>query len=281
MCMSSSPSVMSDTLIYSGEGTFNNKYVHVLAYQNKAFNASKTPNAMILPFPTNQEMNQYNIIDTSSFKSFLSEIAAATKIQTRALNSGMLGSRSFAKAALIFNSGSYTVVLAHDVKDVQEALTKIPENKRPVITEEFLSGYGAMYPNQPIAVCCWENSVKAEPLLWWYEPKEKGSLFVPTMDAHDGNAPNLHDIVNTDHIISLGSTIQEVNSSPVYYSSNIPKNIKTLLPTKVSGGKLTGKLMNGDMWADTESLASKTLLSRGNFLTKTAASIKIDLMGWS
>src|SRR5271154_7122843 len=79
MCMSSSPSVMSNTTIYAGEATHNDEQVHVLAYQNNAASLTNKPNAMILPFPAAKQMGQENVIDTRPFKSFLKDITNASR----------------------------------------------------------------------------------------------------------------------------------------------------------------------------------------------------------
>jgi hypothetical protein len=281
MCMSARPSVMSRTLIYSGEAIHNEKYVHVLAYQNSA--NSQGPNAMILPFPTSQEMGPENIVDTTQFSRFLKDITNASRIDTL---SDMLGgrlnsTRSFTKAAVIIESGSYTVVLAHDPKDIPDTLAKLPENKRVEISDAFLEGYAALYPDQPIAVCCWNGNIKAEPLLWWYEPADKDNLFIPTMDAHDGNAPVPNSLVGVDHNISVGSTIQDYKGAQVTYSNLLSSQVKSLLPTSVFGTKIaTPMLNNGDMWAKTASMDHKITMNRGMFATKQISALGFRMLGW-
>jgi hypothetical protein len=281
MCMSARPSSMSKTLIYSGEAIHNEKYVHVLAYQNSAI--SLGPNAMILPFPTLQEMGPENIVDTTQFSRFLKDITDASRMDTF---SDMLGgrlnsTRSFAKAAVIIESGSYTVVLAHDPKDIPDTLAKLPENKRVEISDAFLEGYAALYPDQPIAVCCWNGNIKAEPLLWWYEPSDKDNLFIPTMDAHDGNAPVVGALVETDHNISVGSTIQDYNGCKVSYSNLLSSQLKNLLPTSVFGTKITTPMINnGDMWTKTANMDAKITLNRGLFLNKNISSFGFRMLGW-
>jgi hypothetical protein len=272
---------MSDTLLYSGEGTYNDKYVHVMAYQNSAYNLSNVANAMILPFPTSQEMNENNIIDTTTFSSFLKNISDATKLHSKmlggfALNSDKLGSRSFK----VFDKGSYTVVLANDLNKIQDALQFVPEHKRPIITDEFLEGYGSLYKDLPVAICCWAGNVKAEPLLWWYEPKDKETFFIPTMDAHDGKAPMPRVTVDTDHIISVGSAVNDLSTSKVYYNQKIPTSVAGLLPTSVYGTKINFGIPNGDMWIDVRQPGHFPLLNRGLFNTREVFARDIRMDGW-
>lgn len=249
MCCTFEKSEMSNTRIYVGEAVRQGKLVHVLAYQNNAI--SNGPNAMVLPFPTDVKMGQENVIDTTKFKTFLEDIGEATRHITKSAGRrGMtLGADSFDMddRAEVFDSGSYTIILAANVWQIPEALTRVPAEKRPNVTSDFLIGYSELYKGQPIAVCCWDGSIEAEPMMWWYEPSDSSTLFIPTMDAHDGRAPKLGAKVYTDHMISVGSTTGNLGSSVRYRDpKNIPLEVKELLPLQVHGKKLYDRLPNGD-----------------------------------
>lgn len=284
MCCTFVESKMSNTLIYTGEGQRNGKTVHVLAYQNVAENLSNAPNAMVIPFPASAPMNENNVIDTSKFKDFLRNITDATKIRTR----GMLGGNMAKSAsfdlndddALVFDVGSYTVVLAEKVSQIPAALSRVPDHKRPAMSYKFLSGYEKLYPNQPVAVCCWSGTLEAEPLLWWYEPKDSSVLFAPTMDAHDGNAPDVESMVHTDHIISAGATIGG-KGQLVKYEDSIPDHVADLLPAMVHGHKMEYRMKNGDVFIATNDVKVKphgAMIKRG---TSFESSITQDKMyGW-
>ena len=276
MCMSAAPSKMSDTLLYVGEASRNKKTVHVLAYQNKAINKTSAPNAMILPFPACTPMDERNVIDTTNFKSFLTDIAEATKYQGK-----LLGSRGFSRRyeslgddALVFDVGSYTVVLAENVFDIPKALTKVPEDKRPNLSTRFLEGFDKLYTDQPVAVCCWNSKVEAEPLLWWYEPEDVNTLFVPTMDAHDGAPPDLKVNVYADHTISAGSAIKSMGA-PIRYRDKIPKDVMNLLPTNVQGTKWNTLMKNGDSFIKTDEVRTKKY---GAVITR--GSQDYEMFGW-
>ena len=291
MCMTSAASKLSDTIIYVGEGTYKDKYVHVLAYQNNATNESSGPNAMILPFPTSEEMDENNIIDTSEFKYFLKDITNASK--QRAFGSKLLGfngnhaKSAWHSVAKVFDVGSYTVILAKNVNQIPEALTRVSENKRPKISNQFLEGFGKIYPNQPVAVCCFDGTIEAEPLLWWYVPKNEKVFFIPTMDAHDGNAPKLSEAVQTDHVISTGFLSNSENSvaSEVNYTDRkIPDEIRSLLPTHVHGGKLGSKYKNGDMFINKENCSNKEhpkMIRGASFQEAEKNSLKFEMHGWA
>lgn len=263
MCICAAPAQLSNTKLYVGEAEYNNKYVHVLAYQNDAASTNKwEPNAMILPFPTNVAMGRDNIINSSSYPDFLKNITDASKIQRRTLGDDSLRSFSFGVAAKgfdVFESGSYTVILADSIKHVPEAMSQVADDKRIALQYRFVHGFSKLYPDQPVAVCLWKGSIKPEPLLWWYEPKDKSTLFIPTMDAHDGGAPDLEANVDTDHIISVGSNLLEESRryNRVHYTDSLNPTARQLLPMYVYGTELPGRMKNGDIFVKTADLRMK------------------------
>ena len=281
--MSADRAEFSGTRIYVGGAKRNDRYVHVLAYQNAAKNLSDRANAMILPFPASTPMNEENVIDTTEFKDFLEDISNASKTRPdrrRSLgaDNDLLGSDSY---ALVFDSGSYTVVLASNADQIGGVLERVPANKRPTFNNAFLRDFGNLYPDHQIALCCWDGSIEAEPLLWWYEPKNPGTYFIPTMDAHDGNAPDTTAMVATDHVISIPG----VGGKPVHYrNDNIPAHVRELLPTTVHGGRPYWRMRNGDMKVTVadikekyESKGGPTLIRMG---TKQPDICEVLMNGW-
>jgi hypothetical protein len=248
---------MSSTRIYAGEAKgLSGRTLHVLAYQNVA--KTDGPNAMIIPFPTDRAMDEDNVIDTRPFKSFLKNIVDATKEQLRSdgrrsmMTLGMSSAKSMAK---VFDVGSYTVVLANHVDSVPAALSRVPAYRRPKMSDKFLSGIGDLYPDQPIAVCCWDGEIEAEPLMWWYEPHDTSKLFIPTMDAHDGQPPKKGEHVKTDHIICVGS-MDVARGNEVHYSQldKMEAKVRRFLPKRVHGHKLPRTMENDDCFVKTAAL---------------------------
>jgi hypothetical protein len=278
MCISLHESEMASTQLYVGEAQHQGKTVHVLAYENSA--SSDGPNAMVLPFPTKVPMGPDNVIDTSKFKWFLKDISNATKMQSRGmtrksrsvsfgLDDDLLG------AAQVFDVGSYTVVLADNVEQIPSALRKVASHRRPTVTMGFLEGFAELYPEQPIALCCWSGAIEAEPLMWWYEPSDSSTFFIPTMDAHNGQAPKLSAMVKTDHIISVGGVAHA--GVGVHYSGVIPREVAHLIPTHVYGTKLPGLVKNGDCRVMTGLDANSPLLVRGH---KETVEFSSAMNGW-
>jgi len=253
MCITSAEALLSGTRIYAGEARRRGQLVHVLAYQNSAKSLVRGPNAMILPLPAAVMPGRDNVLDTRGYKDFLKSICNATMDPNapRAASARGIAGKGMAD---VFNVGSYTVVLASSAAQVPEALTRVPPEKRPAINEEVLSSFTANYPGWPLAVCCWDGSIEAEPLLWWYEPISTEVLFAPGLDAHDGKAPRKQQ-VKVDAIVCFGSTLRPVGETPVTYR-DVPEDVAQFLPPSAVGEKITGAMPNGDYWYPTQNLTA-------------------------
>lgn len=246
MCVSVGPSRMSSTILYGrvlADGT------HVLGYQNTARNRSGKPNAMILPLPAREPLGPENIVDVSTCKDVLKDYRDA--VQMRSLGgSGMksltLGSRGMG-AVQVFKSGKYTVVSAQDPRLIPDALAALPENIRPPLNSALFESLATLYPDWPVAVCCFNEDVGGEPLVWSYRPKDKDKdkFFFPALDAHDGGAPNLQESVSVDHTIVYGA--EEGRS--VHFTQNTPPALRQHFPPYAVGVNLEGTYPNGDFVA--------------------------------
>jgi hypothetical protein len=286
MCMSLHPADFENTKLYAGEARREDgTYVHVLAYQNRA--ASAGPNAMILPLPARGKLGPENAVDTRAFKRFLDDIHAATRIMTLSLSFSLSDEMDLEEGAQVFEVGSYTVVLAEEAAAVTRALDRIPAARRPALNGAILDAFARLYPGWPLAVCCWDGRVEAEPLLWWYEPRQPEQLFAPALDAHDGGPPNLDALVRVDHHVAFGSALDPERSGPpdgaeydghVSYADRIPGEILRLLPTRVAGTALQSGLPNGDFWCSTKRLRGP---ARRAAPGRDARAIEVPLDGWS
>lgn len=242
MCVTLSRASLSKTVIYAGHAMREGQEVAVVAYQNRA--TSPGPNAMILPIPTATPMGPGNIIDTREARWFLNDLDFATRPRTRGTSKGggmLLGARA---PAQVFDSGSYTVVLADHADSIPEALERVPEAKRPRVAKSFFEDYGKLYPDWPIAVCCWSGTIEAEPLLWWYVPKFAGWLFFPTVDAHNG-APPIEQDVLVDHTLIWGA---KGGAFKPWYRAQLPDSIDRLMAPAMDVLHPNGRLSNGDFW---------------------------------
>jgi len=123
--------------------------------------------------------------------------------------------------------------------------------------------YAYWYPGWHVALCCFDarEMSPADPILWWYEPKDPNRLFYPGLDAHDGNRPNLKRLVDVDHTLIAGCTTERNAKgwgSPgvgeAVYGNKIPETMAPFLPDKVIGMGSTREMMNGDWYMEIANL---------------------------
>ena len=261
MCLTLEPAKLTDTILYAAETLHEGKLVHVMGYQNNAENLSRGPNAMLLPIPTDVLLGPGNTLDMREAKSVLVNYRTAIHAANTRLSRGFsksLGMDDDCDAIQVFESGSYTVVLAKDARDIPAALKHLPDNKRPGrANQAIFDAYAKWYPGWPLALCAWDGSVKAEPMLWWYEPKDASRLFLPALDAHDGNPPDLSAKVAVDHTIAVGS-VSAPNGYDVRFDNEVPAALRPFLATKISGHEFNEGtiLQNGDFSIPLKHVAS-------------------------
>ena len=273
MCMTLQPAELSNTKLYVGEARRGDTYVHVMAYQNKA--ATAGPNAMILPIPAAKMPGPENVIDTRDFRHFLDDLQEVAQLS----GPMVFGALDDEEEAQVFAVGSYTVVLAEKAAAIERALGRLPENQRPSLNADILHAFEQLYEGWPLAVCCWDGSIEAEPLLWWYEPKMPDVLFAPALDAHDGGPPDINRMVMVDHSIVFGSALDRSVKSRVSYrdKARIPPSVLELLPTTVRGTMVTEELQNGDFWCPTNA-RSGMMLRRAPGAAKPSDWIRLTVL---
>jgi hypothetical protein len=244
MCITTHPADLSNTKIYAGEARLGETYVHVMAYRNTA--ATEGPNAMILPIPAARMLGPANVIDTREFAGFLDIMLAEAEDCCRGAFGGV------PESPQVFDVGSYTVVLAQRPQAIARAVEGVPANKRPSLNPALLQAFDDLYPGWPLAVCCWDGAIEAEPMLWWYEPKSPEWLFAPALDAHHGGAPDIGAEVRVDHVIGFGSTLREQRFGG--WEDELPPIAADLLAWNVRRARVAGHMPNGDFWQATAAL---------------------------
>ncbi len=260
MCCTLRPAQLSQTILYAGEAMHAGKHVHVLGYQNRSRNMFTGPNAMILPFPSFKEMGPENCLETKDLKWMMKNMADAVQppIQEFSKSRRSMGSVRLGSSRVItFESGAYTVVLADDAISIPAALDKVPEQRRPQINEEIFEAYSKWYPEWPIALCCFDSrqEVANDPMIWWYEPTDKETLFAPALDAHLGRAPDLSQKVAVDHTVIFGST-ETPRGATVRFNKAVPSHIYPFIPNRVVGKSFKTVMSNGDFTVPLERLTN-------------------------
>jgi hypothetical protein len=195
MCITVNHAKLSKTKILSLPLENGN---HFIAYSNKVKNLSGKPNAMILPIPGETSPALFH--DTTKYKDFMDEITENCDLHEDYMgmrSRGMKGVLSFEQ----FELGMYTVGLSKNFNGVRDFIDALPEEKRPEISEELKSFFQEKYAGWSFAICVFDSdkTIDAQPIAFEYKPFGSQLLYFPTMDGHDGKAPNIDDMVNTDH----------------------------------------------------------------------------------
>jgi hypothetical protein len=212
-------------------------------------------NAMILPVP--DDVDNIEIIDTTSCPNFLKDIRSALTPRSRGpLRRGATLGKGLDSRVRIVEFDLYTIVIAADAKAIGNALKlkAIPDDRRPALNQKIIDAYARWYPGWAISIWCFNTTEakRAKPALIAYDPTKQADpdvFFVPTLDAHDGNVPDLTAEVDVDHTIVVAtSDMAEDSALPVYYSdSDMAAGIRQLLPTQVMGKIVSGQYRNGDV----------------------------------
>jgi hypothetical protein len=272
--MTIDPAELNKTILLAHTVERDGVTLNVLGYQNNATNKAypARPNAMVLPFPALDPMTQENCIDMTGQERLFRKYQAILTPQERSLSLGMKGGDGL-RSVEVFESGSYTVVLAADAKDIPSAMGRVPENKRPRLHPEMFDAIGMWYPDWPVALCCWDGTIEAEPMVWWYRPmaEYRDKHFLPGLDGHDGGVPDpARKSVPVDHTIIVGAPPKGLTEAQEnlpeqsrryvarhhnrrnaeHLLTDVPSEIRQWLPDHVYGDILakhgTVQMRNGD-----------------------------------
>jgi hypothetical protein len=234
----------------------------VIGYQN-VVEAPRGPNAMLLPFPASQ-VGPENLVNGAAF----AEVMEAYEHAIKRRNVTIGGSRRSAAAAAtydddihVFDSGSYTIALAQKASFLKDALQQVPDARRPKISASFIIALGQLYPNWPIAVCCFQGGdVAPEPLFWWYESRFPDTLFAPAIDAHDGNPPDLTATIERDHVVAFGSRFAGGNRDrelEADIARIVPAEHRWMFSPNVTGDVIQHETRNGDFACSAKALRER------------------------
>lgn len=256
MCITAHRARLTNTILYGGLAEHQGDLVHVTGYQNTVANQHTGPNMMILPVPAEPgSMTPENFLDTERTPGVLQDMVTALRLSGGG-SKGLSFSRSIGSAPpmQVFNHGIYTVAMGYEVTEaaLQEALARVPAQKRPTPNWEVLLSFPENFPGETLLYLCFDNAeaAKATPLMYWYKPMTAGStrVFLPALDGHDGRAPQPGKMVGVDHTIIVGE--MRSGGVPVRYQGDV-EPLRPFLPERVLGCDLSNTwLPNGDFVVD-------------------------------
>ncbi len=227
---------------------------HFIAYSNKVKNKSGKPNAMILPIPgeTNPEMFH----NTESYKDFMNEITKKCRLGEDYMGERYRSLSMLSKSFEHFELGMYTIGLAKDFQGAREFLNSLPAEKKPEISEDLENFFEIKYAGWSFAVCCFdsEKEIDAQPIAFEYKPFDKSLIYFPTMDAHNGGAPE-NVLVATDHTFiyeHTGEMTAEYAQKFVTLDAPVPSFLQSRKFRMIYSD---GMQINGDTFIDGNKMA--------------------------
>jgi hypothetical protein len=206
MCVTTERALLSGTIGAAWEQTNNDTTVHYMGYQNRMQNRGDGPNSMLLHIPAVPDtLSPSNFIDTTTSPKVLKDMELVIPKVHASVSRSMSVARE--RPAMVFDVGMYTVVLAQNASRISNALELVPERKRPSINPELLQAYDKWFPTWAIALCCFDNSEYKEshPMIIQYAPQDPNRLFIPGLDSHTGNVPDLNSAVSVNHTVIFGT----------------------------------------------------------------------------
>lgn len=263
MCVSTGRAEFSGTVLYVGRRRHpEHGLTHVLGYQNTAVNLGSGPNAMLLHIPA-VSMSQRNFLSAGRSPDILRRMVDAVRPRGRAAAGSMMWMGGDDGGVEVFEHDVYTVLLADDPTLLPQALSRVPERKRPSLRPELMEFYAACYPAHTVLVCCFDNADarQAKPLLVRYQPLEPDLLVAPALDCHTGGVPDLGVPVVSDHWVLFGTDEAPAGwGSPVRYPPGMRHELREYLPERVIGAEYAGReLPNGDFAVSHEELKAGDL----------------------
>lgn len=223
----------------------------MFGYQNAAVNLAGGPNAMLLHLPA-RSVSQAQFLPLGRADRVLHDmVEAVTPVSAGPTLRAMdwMGEDTDAMVE-VFQHDIYTVVLAESAEYIPAALERVEPRKRPALNSALFEFYADLFPDYPVALCCFDNAdaAEAKPLMLWYEPLDPDRLVVPAVDCHTGAVPDLSADVLTDHWVIFGSDYAGRGwGEPVQYSDDKPRRkLLDFLPSRVMGWHFGESLPNGD-----------------------------------
>lgn len=247
MCITINHAKLSKTKILSLALENGN---HFISYSNSVKNLSGKPNAMILPIPGRTYPELFH--NTESYKDFMDEIIEKCDLIENYMGIQSKGMRSRGiDTELSFESfqlGMYSVGLSKNFQGIREFLNQLSEEKRPVISESLKEFFEEKYAGWSFAVCVFDSdqAIDTQPIAFEYEPFNYGFLYYPTMDGHDGSAPDLNAMVDVDHTFiyeHIGKMTEKYYKTHVTLDAKVPYFLQDRKYRKVFS---KGKARNGD-----------------------------------
>jgi len=151
----------------------------LVVYSNEISLETKSPNAMILPFPK----GRIELVDLSDYATFFEDcnenfsfLHSKGGYQTFSFG-GTESTETYLKVEV---NGSYKVSIANnidDLKRINDNVFRIAPNVQQILGKNYSQGFG-------FVICQFNESMSAHPMAYITATLPSGNIFVPTRHAH-------------------------------------------------------------------------------------------------
>lgn len=255
MCATTQKSRMSNTFQFAH--FINRLQMMVWGYGNTAQNLSGLANCMITCWPINGKVRYQDMLDTSSMPHLMNDFQQAIAPPAA------LGSRAQAPKSTfdVHAIGIYHHVWLYPgftIGEMDQAFSRVPAEKRPRIDQSWYQFIAKYYPGFSLLVSCFNNTQPGKEMIIFRARPDFKLLsatfstpvaYICTVDAHNGEPPNMHANVAMDHQIAVGTNDPQGNRRwrPVTYTDLVPPDWQKFLPTYLIGREYQNiQLPNGD-----------------------------------
>ena len=282
MCVTSSPSILSNTKITVAVDVTDSSYHH-LVYGNKAVSrgakklhkrsvltltndglveteneVKSSKNSLIIPIPTTESII---FIDT---KSYGNELNKVFEFYENCLQGGKSRPTEVMRSVETVIVGLYTYVHGNS-----EDILEIAERGEIEVSEELANFYKTNYKGWKLVLCIWEDGIdtSCDPCHIKYKADLfPTDLFIYLMDAHDGNAPKNENVRRDQKVLvsipgrksGFSVFVPEGGKALLNIGQKINCSWDLLTKLPLSGDLYylalnskflnNGNLPNGDMW---------------------------------
>lgn len=204
MCVTTGKAAITGTMAYTYAtlDTRDPRTLHVSGYQNRAISQVDGGNCMLLHFPGNELRLVKGPEDTRHMMDDITR--GLPKLAPEPTLRGV--SRA---AGAVAKYGDYYVVLSEHPSQMLDALQQVPEDFRPQPSTqlyELLGWYEEKFPDYAFVLACFRGAVSPRhPIVVEYIPHNDDVLFVPGLDGHDGNVPEVGASMNRSFRVAFGA----------------------------------------------------------------------------
>lgn len=208
-------------------------------------------NALVIPLMTKSFKSIKLLREFANMPNMLKDIRRTLQPVSRGgmRRGGMLSASKGIDQVQILQYDIYTIVLATRASLIADAVAELPSNIRPPLAQDLFDKLEEMY-DCPFAVACFDNAKAGEskPIAFAYTPKYPKRFMIYTLDGHDGKVPDLNATVTLDHVVFVGSYLQQ-NGAHVSYRDEVPAEVAKYLPKTVVGKTFPAgtRMVNGDI----------------------------------